>query len=613
MQQLFPDEATKLSGKILLEFPVPHDELLSYHSDDTAAHPTADTRKRSRPDGETASVIVPHLTSQERHALARFIKYGDQPATASECFRRVANSSVAPPTANTTTNAAASSRATAPQPHQWCFTALRQAMALLCRVVRLDTSAHYLNDTSIASTSATQAHSGITLIEWYCRYQALELELEDAVLRADALAATDGVPEATRQQTTADVAATVRTVASAVDALETTLIAMVLRWETSAAVDGGVDRAGVALEYVAAMLRGLPDVLQAEKWPTRVLCNRGSEQPATAQPTVASSQSSTALTAALLSDSPDSSGLLTATAAAKLRAQIGGATTSIAIQSLLLIRRADTRNVLGVATASPISRLAALDKLKGASRAGGAVPWTSAAGGASSASPQRPALELEQIDFREVMVRAWNRGYDLLGLQRLRFEMRALFYHLASPTATGDSSAASSSAAVPARVDVEALWRQWEAALSTHYKSFMQKVIVDGTPHDEEAMLAGDDVEVDACALMRRHAVADDALAGVQLIALRVVTKLQAVDAKGWFAVPAFDLVNVDFTSVRYWVQSPAFAHKSRREAFRSLCRVLERMVDRCVQTYGPTHAFSDVITNVRQQLVDVARGEGLL
>ena len=680
MQQVFPDEAAGLSRKPLISFP-----LLDGAPSLSNAVAASETLKRSRsPASPAQQQAVPTsekrpLTQEELRALAGFIEYGNQSTPAADAFRESACHRVTP--AQLFPSGAGMTRLSIPPSYQWCGVALRQALSLLCRVIQLDTASYYLQPASTTTATAQTASEAaatvarpVTTLELYCRYQALELELEDTMLRAQATTHADGAPEAVKQQAKADMAAVVRCVADAVNALETTLVEMLFSLEAPPALQARSPRGRAddensysnkanstgkssanafvsvpSLEYVAAIVRGLPDVFQSEQWPTRFICDVEGARPAANEPApslfaasssywgagsafpgltaalsgghVASTASSGSSKDASTQLVPPTGGVPTATSAAvasasaasvaSYRAQVGGATTSLALQSLLRIRSADVWNVLGVATASPISRLAALEKLKSASQ--GSPTSISV----HTALPERAALDIEQLEFKDVLVRAWNHGYGLLGLRRLRFEMRALFFQYSAKAAAGKNGSCATAATGATRQEIYQLWYQWERSLQSLFAAFMRKAAGDTEVSNEGG---GDvlrellsDSAHDACAVMRRHTLADAGLAEVQHIALRVVEKLQVADTQGWFAVPAFDLVNVDFTSMRHWIASPSFAHKSRREAYRSLCRVLERMVDSCVQKYGPTHAFSDVITNVRQQLVDVARAEGLL
>jgi hypothetical protein len=495
-------------------------------------------------------------------------------------------------------------------------------MSVLCRVVRLDTNSLYLQPTSgvevaerVDEAAAVVPAGRINTLELYCRYQALELELEDVVLRAHSMTQTDGVPETILQRAQADVEATVLCIEDSVNALEATVVEMLLHLveggdQNSNNVKSSAANAAAipSVEYVAAILRGLPDVFQSEQWPARFVCNTKKR----AQETVGTSLiSSTCAAASLLGATAPSANIATAA----YRAQVGGATTSLALRSLLILSAADVWNTFGVATASPISRLAALERLKGRSQSNRKDSCMSSPGDATTSSA-RPALDIEKLDFKDILVRAWNQGYSQVGLRRLHFEMQALFYqYITAGVSRGVAKSGSRKGATPQ--ELLQLWRRWECTVQELYCEFMKKA-----SGGDSSPIKGDDDDLcdmeegavpDAYTRLRRHATAESALTEVQTAALRVVATLRAADTNGWFAVPAFDLVNVDFTSVSYWIASPSFAHKSRREAYRSLCRVLERMVDCCVQKYGPTHAFSDAITTVRQQLVDVARGEGLL
>ncbi|CBZ30335.1 conserved hypothetical protein [Leishmania mexicana MHOM/GT/2001/U1103] len=615
MQQVFPeDPARGGEGKPFIHFPIPSQSATT----STAA------RKRSRspagtknaPESSTATSPAIPLSPEERAALCRFMEYGNQPRPASEWFSR--NSEKYSTPAQLFANHTEPSRSALAPQHRWCVVALRQAMSLLCRFVQLDSSGYYLRaaSPSNAGADATAAAGGalplstevptatarVTTLELYCRFQALELELEDAALRAEAAAHADAVPESIRQQLRSDVDATVACIEQSLNALECTLVQMLLGSFADFTVNiaSTVDMSlAPSLEYVARMLRELPSVLRAEQWPSQFVCdinaplNGGDRELQNAG--ASTSSSSSVLERTLLGISPLSGA---DAAISELLEQLGGATTSLALRSLFDLCHADVWNLLGVAAASPISRLAALEKLAAAA----------SSGSASAAGPYRPVLDVETFEFKEILVRAWNRQYGCVGLRRLFFEMQVLFYQYAMQAqATSKQSKAGSGAALR---DVCGLWAAWRLSLQKCSAAFLAKL---GAREQFGDVLGASTLRADACDLMRQHSIPVSGLAEVQRIALRVITKVQAVDAKGWFAVPAFDLVNVDFTSVRYWILSPVFARKSKREAYRSLCRTLERMVDSCVQKYGPTHAFSDAITTVRQQLVDVARAEGLL
>ncbi|CAG9582102.1 hypothetical_protein_-_conserved [Leishmania major strain Friedlin] len=614
MQQVFPEPPARGGeGKPFIYFPLPS----------PSATTSTATRKRSRsPAGvkgaaqsSTATSPATPLLLEGRAALCRFIEYGNQPSPASMWFSRHSETPSTP--AQLFANHTDPSRSALAPKHRWCFAALRQAMWLLCRVVQLDSSGYYLRATSPSntgadatavaggalplSTEAPAATARVTTLELYCRFQALELELEDAALRAGAATQADAVPDSIRQQLRSDVDATVACIEESLNALESTLVQMLLGSFADFSVNGAstVDMPlAPSLEYVARMLRELPSVLHAEQWPTQFVCD--SNAPLSGSGTelrnaeAITSSSSSVLERTLLGISPLSG---TDAAVSQFLERLGGATTSLALRSLFDLCHADVWNLLGVAATSPISRLAALEKLAAAAN-----------GSASAPGPCRPVLDAETLEFKDILVWAWNRQYGCVGLRRLFFEMQVLFYRYAmNAQATSKQSRAGNGATLR---DVCELWAVWRLSLQKWSAAFLAKL---GTHEQTADVLDASTLRADACDLMRQHAIAVSGLAEVQRMALRVITKLQTVDAKGWFAVPAFDLVNVDFTSVRYWISSPVFARKSKREAYRSLCRTLERMVDSCVQKYGPTHAFSDVITTVRQQLVDVARAEGLL
>ncbi|KAG5468271.1 hypothetical protein LSCM1_02249 [Leishmania martiniquensis] len=603
MQQVFR-EATSggREGKPFIHFPLPT---------------RAEERKRSRSPGETttaersnaANSLGTSLTPRERSALCRFIEYGSQPTPPSSWFYHNAEqrSTAAQLFAH---RLEPSCFAGAPE-HRWCFVALRQAMSLLCEVIRQDSAEVFLRTPSpldavagetAASAEASTAPARVTTLELYCRFQALELELEDATLRTEAVAQRDGVPESVRLQRQCDVDETVKCIERSLNALEGTLVQMLLGNLVDVTVMDAsrVDMsAAPPLEYVARMLLEVPSVLQSVRWPAQFLCDSTASSKGdcagTKNTEAVESSSTSSLEQALLRFG---STARTDTAMSPLLEQFGGAATSLALRSLLDLCQRDVWNLLGVAAASPISRLAALEKLAAAA----------SSDSTRAGRPSRPALDVENFAFKDILVRAWNGDYGRLGLRRLFFEVQVLFYKCAMHVQAKSKQAGGGNGATLG--DVHRLWTTWHLTLQKHTAAFLAKL---GTTELSAGEVLGVSSLADSCEVMRQHAVPASERAEVQVVALRVIAKLQAVDTKGWFAVPAFDMVNIDFTSVRYWISSPIFGRKSKREAYRSLCRALEHMVDRCVQKYGPAHAFSDVITNVRQKLVDVSRTEGLL
>lgn len=605
MQQIFSADgasAGEENVKPLIRFPLPLDV----------------PRKRARsPASVTNDTAAPHLTPEEHRALCRFIEYGNQVAPASAVFAHSAGPQRGTP-AQLFAAAQPPSSATAVQ-HRWCFRALYQARSLLCRFLELDSAGHFLrptpaslnasSSTPAASTEAAASASSaaesllpsppscVSTLELYCRFQALELELEDATLRVESAAQAEAVPAAVRQQARADVDAAVRCIERSVDALEGTLVHMLLLdsatpegQPTSSTRVPSAAPAAPPLEYMAKMLRELPAVLQSEQWPAQFVCDRGSAVATAAESPSASTAADASPVARIFAEGDN------ANTASSLATELGGATTSLALRSLFDLCDADVFNLLDTAAASPVSRLAALAKM-------------SAAGTAAPHNGARLPVDAESAQFKTILVQAWNQGYATVGLRRLAFEMEVLFYQ---HTTRAQQLKPRHGSGATAR-DVRELRSTWWRALESRTSALLSKVGEAPEKTPLAAALGIFDTTVESCAVMRQHAVPAAALADVQTTAIRVLTRLQAVDTKGWFAVPAFDLVNVDFTSMRYWIASPSFGRKSKREAYRSLCRVLERMVDCCVQKYGPTHAFSDVIATVRQQLVDVARAEGLL
>ncbi|KAH8607393.1 hypothetical protein ERJ75_001412700 [Trypanosoma vivax] len=94
---------------------------------------------------------------------------------------------------------------------------------------------------------------------------------------------------------------------------------------------------------------------------------------------------------------------------------------------------------------------------------------------------------------------------------------------------------------------------------------------------------------------------------------MQLLGKLREVDTNRWFEYPAFDMANVELSTLERWIRGPSFGKKSDREAFTALRNILEKMVDSCVMSYGPDSPYSRVITLIRHRLVDAARALRLL
>ncbi|CAD2214981.1 hypothetical protein ADEAN_000243400 [Angomonas deanei] len=92
-----------------------------------------------------------------------------------------------------------------------------------------------------------------------------------------------------------------------------------------------------------------------------------------------------------------------------------------------------------------------------------------------------------------------------------------------------------------------------------------------------------------------------------------VLQRLRSLDNDGWFTVPSFDMVNMDFTSIAFWLSSPLFALKSSREVFEAISNTFEGIVDTCIAKYGPSNRFSQKITEIRNKVVIASRAEKLL
>lgn len=552
---------------------------------------------------------------------------------------------------------------------------LRHALSLVCRVVALDPAGYFLRGSgaenqadrsptqavgkerggaSASTTAATSSSPPVassatattpprSTLDLYCLLQGLELELEDARTTqhfGDRRASPHPPLNAHAGQSPA-LAEVEQRIDRSIDAMEGTLIDLFLSYESPSAVPlrasaaaptaGNVAAPCAPREYVTQILKELPGAFDAEGWPCHVFeC---------AQTTLPHSSFTAALEAPEegVFAGPLAERLLQSSSA---RREVGEAITAVVLSALLDVRRKDCCNTLGAAATPALSRVAAalfpptIPRRKQPPRAsGGSAEHNdgelSAQDGvvALHVPDSSTVLNLEALHFADLLAKAWVGAYRLQGLRRVNVEMQALCYRLRREnddrggSHTAGSASASSAAKhpggrVPASLrhktsrEIELLFATWKAALGRRCTEFLSRLAAPEVRVEEEvaSLAVARDSVFDIL-----EAGAAPSLTPVQQRCLRVLDTLRAVDRQGWFAVPAFDLVNVDFRSIRVWVKSASFAQKTNRTAFDALRRVLESMVDKCVRKYGPTHEYSMTITAARQKLVDAARAEGLL
>ncbi|KAF8276908.1 hypothetical protein TcBrA4_0123540 [Trypanosoma cruzi] len=149
---------------------------------------------------------------------------------------------------------------------------------------------------------------------------------------------------------------------------------------------------------------------------------------------------------------------------------------------------------------------------------------------------------------------------------------------------------------------------QFEHSLREEYDLFLRKTGLRGEVEDpllpERTMFDVNPLFADADST---------SCTDTQLKSLKLLDLIREVDNESWFEYPVFDMANIELSSIEKWVRGSIFGMKTNREAFLALRDVLEQMVDNCVLSYGPTSPFSQVITLMRQRLVDAAREVGLL
>lgn len=489
-----------------------------------------------------------------------FIEFGDQPRPAGEVLRDILKGRRSSSTASAYAGrSAAGCHSEGSSSDSLEGRLLRHAMGLLCRVVELDHAGHFL-----MSDSHCPTHN---LTHLYCSLQALELEWED--VRAQLATSPSN------EKLMSSMHHIQQQVVQSVDALERTLIDLALRSPPKMPLLPSET-------YIAQFLQSLSDALRVEAWPSQLLATF---------PSGFEEERHRLLTGLLPSSS--AAAAMSQAAGEELLCRLGEGTTSILMKAMNTVREMDSNDRLQISRAPPTTVLAA------ALSSGSESLASSPTGGT-----QREAIHMGELSFAGLMAKAWSGSYALQGVRRADLEVTALFYHLRQALSAPSQSSQDDTLKSSAARDIDALAQVWTAALNKETRAFF----VEAAPGELPSAFMRATTVFDVL-----HGVPNESLRPVQQATLRVVASLRLVDEKGWFAVPAFDRANTDFTTIELWVRNPSFALKSNRGAFEAVRRVLERMVDGCVAKYGPTHEFSECITSVRHKLVDVARREGLL
>lgn len=575
------------------------------------------SRKRDRRAGEPhpsapAAASLPAATIAE---IKTFFEYGDQSQRPSDALRRLFMNRANPaallsrdraPTGLGGADSAAEQSSPVTQVNAATILALRQALAIICLLVRLDGAGSFLLTLPPAATPppGTDTHQGSShhgFLHLYCIMGGTALELEDLAAQLLVPAAGAGPDAARRTEETMKLMEEAHTrAAQLLDAFEATVVSVLL--------DEGrfVGHMTPSRGYIAQIVNSLPSAFREEAWPSRVVAFNSAEPEAAAAAAVSERRHSNVIPPAGTADG------------AALRDDLGQGTSAILLEAIAAVKAADCCYILspgGARTQVPVTVTAARLLPKAGPSSGGA-------GGSrrrSGASHSRvEGIDLEAISLDEINARAWSGHYNSEGLCRADLEMRCLFFSLVVATVeamgAGPKGGQRQRQLAAQLQQLQLLRQLWHDSLRSQYRRFLSNSGCGGGGSRDGAtgeLITGP--AQDAFALARSFSPRSKDRSKVQQGALNVLSALRATDKDSWFAVPAFDMVNVDFSSLKCWVEGPTFAVKSGRAAFDALRRVLERMVDSCVQKYGPTHQFSVCIVAVRHQLVDAARREDLL
>ncbi|KEG12348.1 hypothetical protein DQ04_01781120 [Trypanosoma grayi] len=219
-----------------------------------------------------------------------------------------------------------------------------------------------------------------------------------------------------------------------------------------------------------------------------------------------------------------------------------------------------------------------------------------AASSAKGPNALSPANAPSWLTFEDVMTRASNGVYRSRGLYGALHDTRVFLY------------GRSASVRQEQEASITAARVRFEHSLRCHYGDFLRKC---GLKCWAEKSLLPEETMFGVNPLPKE----EDATSytDVQRKCLKLLDLLRAVDTNKWFEYPVFDMANLELSSVERWVRSKSFGVKTNRDAFTAFRDVLEQMVDNCVLSYGPMSPFSQVITMIRQRLVDAAREVGLL
>ncbi|AAZ10825.1 hypothetical protein, conserved [Trypanosoma brucei brucei TREU927] len=312
----------------------------------------------------------------------------------------------------------------------------------------------------------------------------------------------------------------------------------------------------VPVAYTEEMLQGLPQVFAMERWPCTILRKETDDFVGQKRPRVSSRP--------LAGESGRGESFFE-------HNDVAHAATAVVFKALRDLRKNDYMCLLGDKTLT--------------------------------SAPKAADVSRSHLTYGELVERTLSGVYRERGLLAALYDVKRLLY--------GAYDAAPAEHAPT----IKSLHAQFEQDLRRHYSAFLSKTGLRCRANDFVLQVK---TMFDINPLPASREVKDGE-GGVPLYSetqkkcLKLLGHLRAVDSKGWFEYPAFDLANIELSSIERWICGPPFSTKTDREAFVALRDVLEQMVDNCVLSYGPTSQYSRVITMVRQRLVEASQEVGLL
>ncbi|EKF39330.1 hypothetical protein MOQ_000444 [Trypanosoma cruzi marinkellei] len=422
--------------------------------------------------------------------------------------------------------------------------ALQSALSILCHIAAMDKSYCFISSQSTAprkppfartsnnnnrgrnrsQTTKVISDSFFSLTDIYTTVRSLKLEYEDVLKQQKSGSGKQQYISV--NSAAAAVSVTEARVDASLALLEFTVVQMILNFDRSR---------DISVEYVADMLRTMPQIFATEKRPLTVLQEDDGKH--TERKRFRDGEH-------VVDD-------------------VANAANSIVLRALQALKSKDCFRTLSRANRSNIVRVS-----------DGSLP----------------------VSFDGMMTKALDGGYRWRGIYGALHDMKMLLYGLYAT-------------APPDQEEHITLTRlQFEHSVREEYDLFLRRTGLRGAVEDpllpERTMFDVNPLPADADST---------SYTDTQLKSLKLLDLIREVDSNSWFEYPVFDMANIELSSIEKWVRGSIFGMKSNRDAFLALRDVLEQMVDSCVLSYGPTSPFSQVITLMRQRLVDAAREVSLL